>query len=251
MRHTEEVLMIGPDRHRHLERVIAAEGHPEKCGIGVVREHVCRIERHVVNVAAQSAASGNLIWMTRIAQVLVVVLMLTACSDTDSSAPSTDDPAPPTTSAFDSYTTVQVPELGFSIDQPLGWSAELDLEASILEVSAPVATDGFVPNFNVAVGDIPAELPVVAYFESEIPRLQSTLPQVEILEVVDFTIDGALARGITLTSTESDTTIGISRLMIVDDQQRAWEVTFFAAASTLERLSRVVQTIFASFQFLD
>jgi len=245
--------MIGPDRHRHLERVIAAEGHPEKCGIGVVREHLCRIERHVVNVAAQSAASGNLISMTRIAQVLVVVLMLTACSETDSSAPSTDESATPTTStvAFDSFTNVEVPELGFSIDQPLGWTAELDLEASILQVSAPVATDGFVPNFNVAVGDIPAELPVIAYFESEIPRLQSTLPQVEILEVADFTIDGARARGITLTSTESDTTIGISRLMIVDDQQRAWEVTFFAAASTLERLSRVVQTIFASFQFLD
>jgi hypothetical protein len=189
--------------------------------------------------------------MTRIASVLVVVLMLTACSDTDSSAPSADDPAPPTTSAFDSYTTVEVPELGFSIDQPLGWTAQLDVEDSILQVTAPTPTDGFTPNFNVAVGDIPADLPAIAYFEGEISRLEATLPGVEILEVANLTIDGAPARGITLTSTENDTTIGISRLIILDENNRAWELTFFAEASTLERLSRVVQTIFASFQFLD
>ena len=191
--------------------------------------------------------------MTRIATVLVVVLMLTACSETVSSAPTADDPAPTTTSAeaFDSYTTVEVPELGFSIDQPLGWTAQLDIEDSLLEVTAPAPTDGFTPNFNVAVGDIPAELPAVAYFEGEIPRLQETLPNVEILEVANLTIDGAQARGITLTSTENDTTIGISRLIILDGDNRAWELTFFAEASTLERLSRTVQAIFSSFQFLD
>ena len=191
--------------------------------------------------------------MTRIASVLVVALMLIACSDTESSTPSTDDSAPPTTSAddFDSYTTVEVPELGFSIDQPLGWTAELDLDDSLLQVSAPAPTDGFTPNFNVAVGDIPDDLPPIAYFEGEIPRLQETLPEVEILEVVNLTIDGAPARGITLTSSEGGTTIGISRLIILDEDNRAWEITFFAEASTLERLTRVVQTIFSSFQFLD
>ena len=190
--------------------------------------------------------------MTRIASVLVVVLLFTACSNTDSSAPATDDPAPtPTSEAFDGYTTIEVPELGFSIDQPLGWSADLDLDDSILQVSAPSPTDGFTPNFNVAVGDIPEELPAVAYFEGEIPRLEETLPGVEILEVANLTIDGARARGITLTSTENDTTVGISRLIILNEDNRAWEVTFFAAASTLERLSSVVQTIFASFQFID
>ena len=191
--------------------------------------------------------------MTRIASVLVVVLMLTACSDTQSSAPSTEAPAPPPTSddSFDSYTTVEVPELGFSIDQPLGWIAQLDLEDSILQVSAPAPTDGFTPNFNVAVGDIPAELPAVAYFEGEIPRLQETLPNVEILEVANLTVDGAQARGITLTSTENGTTIEISRLIILDEDNRAWELTFFAEASTLERLARTVQTIFSSFRFLE
>ena len=192
--------------------------------------------------------------MTRIASVLVVVLMLSACTDTDSSAPpSTDDSTPSTPAAdtFDSYTTVEVPELGFSIDQPLGWTAQLDLEDSILQVSAPAPTDGFTPNFNVAVGDIPEDLPAIAYFEGEISRLEATLPGVEILEVVNLTVDGAMARGITLTSMENDTTIGISRLIILDESNRAWELTFFAEASTLERLSRVVQTIFASFRFLE
>lgn len=245
--------MIRPDPHRHLDRIITPELHPEEGGVGVVREHLCWGERHGVNVAAQSETRGNLLVMTRIASVLVVVLLLTACSDTNSSAPSTGDSAPQTTSAedFESYTTVEVPELGFSIDQPLGWTAQLDLDDSILQVSAPAPTDGFTPNFNVAVGDIPDELPAVAYFEGEIPRLQETLPNVEILEVANLTIDGAQARGITLTSTENDTTIGISRLIILDEESRAWELTFFAEVSTLERLSKVVQTIFASFQFLD
>ena len=125
------------------------------------------------------------------------------------------------------------------------------MEDSLLQVSAPAPTDGFTPNFNVAVGDIPDDLPALAYFEGEIPRLEATLPDVEILEVANLTIDGAQARGITLTSTENDTTIGISRLIILDESNRAWEVTFFAEASTLERLSRVVQTIFSSFEFLD
>jgi hypothetical protein len=193
--------------------------------------------------------------MTRIASVLAVVLMLTACSDSGSSAPATEASIPSTTStaadAFDSFTTIEVAELGFTIDQPLGWTAELDVEDSILQVSAPVSTDGFTPNFNVAVGDIPEDLPAVAYFEGEISRLEATLPGVQILEVANLTIDGAQARGITLTSTENDTTIGISRLIILDENSRAWELTFFAEASTLERLSRVVQTIFSSFEFLD
>jgi hypothetical protein len=253
MRDAEEVLVYGADDHRNLDRICAAELHAEVRGVGIVREHLRRVERHGVNVAAQSGTSGNLTVMTRIASVLVVVLMLTACSDTDSSAPSTDDSAPPTTSAdaFDDYTTVEVPELGFSIDQPLGWTAQLDLEDSILQVTAPTPTDGFTPNFNVAVGDIPADLPAIAYFEGEISRLEATLPGVEILEVANLTIDGAMARGITLTSKENDTTIGISRLIILDEDNRAWELTFLAEASTLERLSRVVQTIFASFQFID
>lgn len=251
--HAEEILVVCANRHRHLDWVFTAKLHPEMCGVRVVGEHLCRSECHGVNVAAQSETSVNLLSMTRIASVLAVVLMLTACSDTDSSAPSTDDPSPSTTSAdaFDSYTTIEVPELGFSIDQPLGWTAQLDVEDSLLQVSAPAPTDGFTPNFNVTVGDIPEDLPAVAYFEGEISRLEATLPGVQILEVANLTIDGAQARGITLTSTENDTTIGISRLIILDSDNRAWELTFFAEASTLERLSRVVQTIFSSFRFLE
>lgn len=193
--------------------------------------------------------------MTRIASVLAVVLALTACSDSGSGASAPDDPTTSTSPAADqpieALTTVEVPELGFVIDQPTGWTARVDTNDSIFEATAPVATDGFVPNFNVSVGDIPADLPAIAYFEGEVPRLRETLPGVEILEVVNLTIDGAQARGITFTSTENDVTIGISRLIILDDANRAWEITFFAHVATLERLSGTVQDIFASFRFLE
>jgi hypothetical protein len=194
--------------------------------------------------------------MTRIASVLVVALLLTACSESGSDAVAIGDATTSTTSnssteSLDAMTTVEVPELGFAIDQPTGWIAQVDLEDSLLQVTAPTASDGFVPNFNVSVGDIPTELPAIGYFEGEIPRLQATLPGVEILEVANLTIDGAPARGITLTSTENGITVGISRLIILDADSRAWEITFFANASTLERLSGVVQDIFASFRFLE
>ncbi|HEY5650234.1 MAG TPA: hypothetical protein VIW46_02210, partial [Acidimicrobiia bacterium] len=184
--------------------------------------------------------------MTRVASVLVVALLLTACTDSGSDAVASGDATTTTTSsgtagALDAMTTVEVPELGFAIDQPTGWIAQVDVEDSLLQVTAPAASDGFVPNFNVAVGDIPTDLPAIGYFEGEIPRLQATLPGVEILEVVNLTIDGAPARGITLTSTENGIAVGISRLLILDADNRAWEITFFAHAATLDRLSGVVQ----------
>mgnify|MGYP000234672083 CR=1 FL=1 len=43
---------------------------------------------------------------------------------------------------------------------------------------------------------------------------------------------------------------GVNHLAISTADMKA-QLTFFAEASTLERLSRVVQTIFASFQFID
>lgn len=189
--------------------------------------------------------------MTRIAAMLVVILMLTACSDTGTSTSSAGD----TTSAdlnttSDSMENIEVPELGFSIDHPTGWTSRLDVEDSILEVTAPVVSDGFLPNFNVSVGQLPDDLPAVAYFEGDIPKLEATLPEVEVLEVVDLTVDGAEARGITITSTENENTIGISRLIILDENNRAYEVTFFAAAQSLQRLTPVVQDIFSSFRFL-
>lgn len=193
--------------------------------------------------------------MTRIASVLVVVLALTACSDSGSDASAVDDSTPSTTRVKDqpieALTTVEVPELGFAIDQPTGWTARLDTVDSLFEVTAPSAADGYIPNFNVNVGDLPADLPAVAYFEGEVSRLQETLPGVEILEVANVTVDGAPARGITLTSTENGVTIGISRLIILDDANRAWEITFFAHAATLQRLTGTVQDIFASFRFLE
>ena len=189
--------------------------------------------------------------MTRTAAVLVVILMLTACSDAGTSTSSTGDAtSSDINTSSDSMEHIEVPELGFSIDHPTGWTSRLDLEDSILEVTAPVVSDGFLPNFNVSVGQLPADLPAVTYFEGEIPKLQATLPNVEILEVVDLTVDGAKARGITFTSTENENTIGISRLVMLDENNRAYEVTFFSALQSLERLTPVVQDIFTSVRVL-
>lgn len=143
--------------------------------------------------------------MTRIAAVLVVILMLTACSDAGTStSPASDTTSDDLNTSSDSMETIEVPELGFSIDHPTGWTSRLDLEDSILEVTAPVVSDGFLPNFNVSVGQLPDDLPAVAYFEGDVPKLEATLPEVEVLEVVNLTVDGAQARGITITSTDND-----------------------------------------------
>lgn len=183
--------------------------------------------------------------------MLVVVLMIAACSDPVTSTSSVaDTTSPDTSSSSDSMETFEAPELGFSIDYPSGWTPRLDTENSILEVTAPVATDGFLPNFNVSVGQLPADLPAVAYFEGDIPKLEATLPEVEVLEVVNLTVEGAPARGITITSTENNSTIGISRLIILGENNTAYELTFFAAAESLERLTTVVQDIFSSFHFI-
>ncbi len=99
--------------------------------------------------------------------------------------------------------------------------------------------------------NIPTDIPRTVYYEGEISRLRDTLPGVEILEVSDFSVDGVPARGVTLTSTENDLTIGISRVLVLNDEGQAWEMSFFAQAGTLERLAPTVTEIFQSFHFTD
>lgn len=175
--------------------------------------------------------------------MLVLVLTVVACSD------SASDPATSSTTGPASLETFEAPQLGFVVDYPSDWVPFLKLDESILEVIAPAPLNGFVPNFNVTTGEIPTEIPRSVYYEGEISRLRDTLPGVEILEVSDLSVDGVPARGITLTSTENDLTIGISRLLVLDDEGQAWEVSFFAQAGTLERLAPTVTEIFQSFHF--
>ena len=173
--------------------------------------------------------------------MLALVLTLGACSD------SASNPSTTTTTAPVSLQTYDASELGFSIDHPAGWTPILKVEEGILEVIAPEQRNGFVPNFNVTTGQIPEDIPRTAYYEGEIARLEDTLPDVEVLEVADVSVDGVPARGITLVSSENDITIGISRLLVLDDDGQAWEVSFFAQAGTLEQMAPMVTDIFQSF----
>lgn len=184
--------------------------------------------------------------MRRIFPMLALVLTLVACSDT-SSGPSTTSTITPAST----LETFEAPELGFEIAHPSDWTPVLKVDEGILEVIAPREQSGFVPNFNVVTGQIPVEIPRAAYYESEIARLEETLPDVQILEVADVGVDGTPGRGITFTSTENDITIGISRLLVLDDDGQAWEISFFAEAGTLEDLAPMVTEIFQSFSFTD
>lgn len=177
--------------------------------------------------------------------MLALVLTLVACSETPSGPATTSTIAPAST-----LQTFEAPELGFEIDHPADWTPVLKVDEGILEVIAPEAQSGFVPNFNVVTGQIPVEIPRTAYYEGEIGRLEETLPDVQVLEVADVEVDGVPARGITFTSTENDTTIGISRLLVLDDEGQAWEISFFAEAGTLEDLAPMVTDIFQSFTFV-
>lgn len=176
--------------------------------------------------------------------MLALVLTLVACSETPSGPATTSTSAPAST-----LETFEAPELGFEVDHPSDWTPVLKVDEGILEVIAPEAQSGFVPNFNVVTGQIPVEIPRTAYYEGEVARLEETLPDVQILEVANVGVDGIPARGITFTSTENDITIGISRLLVLDDDGQAWEISFFAEAGTLEDLAPMVTEIFQSFAF--
>lgn len=180
--------------------------------------------------------------MRRIIPMLALVLTLAACSETPPGPATTSTTAPAST-----LETFEAPELGFEVDHPSSWTPVLKVDEGILEVIAPEAQNGFVPNFNVVTGQIPVDIPRAAYYEGEIARLEETLPDVQILEVANVGVDGIPARGITFTSTENDITIGISRLLVLDDEGQAWEISFFAEAGTLEDMAPTVTEIFQSF----
>ena len=186
--------------------------------------------------------------MIRIASMLVVALITVACTGASDSADTTTTTI---TTLEPDLITYESPALGFSIDYPTAWTLAENADQGILEVTAPAAVDGFLPNFNVlAKGDLPEEIPIPVFFESKLAEYRSSLPDVTLLEVADLTTSNGPARGITLTSTEGNATIAISTLVLVDEDDRVWEVTFFSAAQTMENLGPLVIEIFQSFIIL-
>lgn len=184
--------------------------------------------------------------MRRLALLLVVSIAVAACggaADSSSAADSTT-----TTLGFsDAALTTYESALGFSIDYPSDWEVSEDVDGGIVTFTAPAVGAGFSDNFNVVVGEVP-DLSPLAYYEAEVQRIQSVLPDAQILEQANVNIEGVLGRGITFTATQNGIPVGISRMLFLRDGT-AYEVTFVTTADRLGLLSKLVQRIFASFRF--
>lgn len=180
--------------------------------------------------------------------ILVLVVALAACGDAASTTTTTT--ATSTTVAADPSDLVlyESSTYGFAVAHPSNWSVTEVAAENLIGFTAP-PTGGMTPNFNVTINEVSADLPVVAYYRGEIERLTTTLENAEILEVADVNVDGVIGRGITLVTRQNEMDIGISRIIVVHDS-RAYELSFFAEASELQRLSPLVASIFQSLRFL-
>jgi hypothetical protein len=137
--------------------------------------------------------------------------------------------------------------LQFEIDHPVGWVVSEEPESGLVTFTEPADAEGYTDNFNVSVGEVPEDFPAAAYYEGEVARLQDALGDVEILEVADISILGLPARGITLVTNQSGFEVGLSRVLLKRGD-RAYEVTYFTAASRFEERAPLVQQILASFR---
>lgn len=146
-------------------------------------------------------------------------------------------------------TLYESPTYGFAVAHPSNWTVTEVAAENLIGFTAP-PTGGMTPNFNVTINEIPADLPAVAYYEGEIERVTTSLENAEILEVADVNVDGVIGRGLTLVTRQNEMDIGISRIIVIHDS-RAYELSFFAEASELERLSPLVTSIFQSLRFLS
>jgi hypothetical protein len=172
----------------------------------------------------------------------ILLVVLVGCGD-GTAAPTT------TTLAFDPADLVQYvsDRHSFAIAYPADWIVtEVDAE-NLVGFTSPTATT-LTPNFNVTVSDAPAGLPAATYYEGEIERVRASLVNAEILEVVDVNVDGVIGRGLTLVTRQQGLDIGISRIIVLRDS-KAYELSFFAEASELERLAPMVASIFQSLRF--
>ncbi|HSJ26886.1 MAG TPA: PsbP-related protein [Acidimicrobiia bacterium] len=177
--------------------------------------------------------------------IAILLVALVGCGDDTASTTTTTAPE------FDPAQMVQYvsDRHGFAIAYPPDWIVtEVDVENLVGFTSPTVST--LTPNFNITVNDAPEGLPAAAYYEGEIERVTASLENAEILEVVDVNVDGVVGRGLTLVTRQQGLDIGISRIIVLRDS-KAYELSFFAEASDLERLAPMVASIFQSLRFLS
>ncbi|MDX1447652.1 MAG: PsbP-related protein [Acidimicrobiia bacterium] len=181
--------------------------------------------------------------------ILCLVVALVACGNNTASTTST--PSATSTIPFDPASLVlyESERHGFAIAYPQDWTVtEVDAE-NLVGFTAPSGGTALTPNFNVTVTDVDPELPATAYYEGEIERVSTALENAEILEVANVNVDGVLGRGLTLVTTQQGIDIGISRIIVLNEG-RAYELSFFAEARRLEQLAPMVSSIFQSLRFI-
>jgi hypothetical protein len=177
---------------------------------------------------------------------LFLALALAACG-----TPNAESPVPGSTLPFDPSTLVlyESAEYGFAVAYPQSWTVTEVFAEDLVGFTAPPGAT-MTPNFNVTVGEIPADIPAVAYYEGEIERVRTSLANAEILEIADVNVDGVIGRGLTLVTKQQGIDIGISRIIVLREGT-AYELSFFAEARNLEQLAPMVTAIFQSMRFLD
>ena len=141
------------------------------------------------------------------------------------------------------------PTYGFAVAHPVDWTVTEVAAENIIGFTAPSSNSAMTPNFNVAVNQVSENLPAVAYYEGEIERVRTALENAEIIEVADVNVDGVIGRGLTVITRQSGIDVGVSRIIVINDG-RAYELSFFAPAVDLERLAPMVSSIFQSLRFI-
>jgi hypothetical protein len=182
--------------------------------------------------------------------IIGVVAALAACSGSPSATTTTVAPETVETVAFDpdSLVTYESIPYGFALDHPPDWTVSEVTVENLIGFTAPSTESGLTPNFNITITEVPPELPPAAYYEGEIERVTTSLENAEILEVVDVNVDGTIGRGLTIVTRQADLDIGIARIIVINDD-RAYELSFFAQAGDLERMSPMVTAIFRSLRW--
>lgn len=184
--------------------------------------------------------------------IIGVVVALAACGGSESASTTTAPPETVETVTFDpdDLVTYESVPYGFEIGHPADWSVSEVTAENLIGFTAPASESGLTPNFNITVTDVTSDLPPAAYYEGEIERVTTSLENAEILEVADVNIDGAIGRGLTVVTRQGEMDIGIARIIVINDG-RAYELSFFAPADELERLSPMVTAIFRSLRWVS
>lgn len=191
---------------------------------------------------------------------MCAAVLLAACGGTASPATTSTSVAvrttattvaavPPVSVDFDDFELYESAAYGFAIAHPSDWTVTEVGAENLIGFTAPASATGLTPNFNVTVTEVTNGLSPVAYYEGEIDRVRNTLENAEILEVADVNVDGVIGRGLTVVTTQSGTDIGISRIIVIRDN-RAYELSFFAEATDLQRLAPLVTAIFQSMRWV-